>query len=277
MDTQPRKHIDYDMDNDTYHSMPQISKSMLDKFIKSPRKFKHTFIDGNRPPPTPAMKFGTMFHEYILEPEVFEGKYEVKEGVKTTKEEGKVTDSQLYNLEGMKNALWENQYTRNTLFESQGVNEVAIFWKDHITQLGCKSKLDRFNRETGEVIDLKKVTDSSPRGFRQSVLKYNYHLQASMYSIGCKYSGLYDNPRFTFICVEEYPPHDIGVYSLDDVFEDEAIDVLETNMRKLERCISHNIWPTHAHSEPHVLDAPYFMRAKHGCPAKPNNEDIYEF
>ena len=62
------------MNNEEYHSSPEISKSDLDAAAKSGVHFLHK-KEGPKSKPTPAMRIGSAFHALILEPDVFENEF----------------------------------------------------------------------------------------------------------------------------------------------------------------------------------------------------------
>ena len=63
------------MSNADYHSHAAVSKTQLDQIAKSPAHFKHARESETES--TPAMIFGSAFHDYILLPEVFAESYAV--------------------------------------------------------------------------------------------------------------------------------------------------------------------------------------------------------
>lgn len=63
---------------DDYHDRPEISRSMLATFIKSPRLYEATYVTKALPPEdeTDAMRIGTLTHQQLLEPDI-ESRFEV--------------------------------------------------------------------------------------------------------------------------------------------------------------------------------------------------------
>ena len=58
-----------------YHAVEEISHSGIVKLLKSPEHYLQYKIGGDEP--TPAMEFGSAFHAFILEPELFAATYSV--------------------------------------------------------------------------------------------------------------------------------------------------------------------------------------------------------
>ena len=59
--------------NAEYHSNNAISRSSLFQMSRSPAHFKYAME--NKETETDALRFGTMFHAFVLEPELFEKNY----------------------------------------------------------------------------------------------------------------------------------------------------------------------------------------------------------
>lgn len=71
-----------DLSNDDYHANKNaVSRSGLWDFKKTPSKYWNNYLNPDRKPKkqTPDMEFGSAFHTYVLEPELFDKQYCVKD------------------------------------------------------------------------------------------------------------------------------------------------------------------------------------------------------
>ena len=80
----------------SYQADPAFSASDLKIITKqNARALWHSKFNELAPPklPTPAMKFGTLFHAMILEPEDFTAKFKVVEDKRTKKAKNKLSNT----------------------------------------------------------------------------------------------------------------------------------------------------------------------------------------
>jgi exodeoxyribonuclease VIII len=75
------------MTNAEYHSLPSISKSGLDLIHRAPALYRYR--RANPTPQTPAMRWGTLVHTAILEPETMADTYVTAPAVDRRTKEGK--------------------------------------------------------------------------------------------------------------------------------------------------------------------------------------------
>ena len=67
--------IEQELSNAQYHADREyVSKTWLDKINRSPAHLK-AYLDGFSSFQSPAMALGSLVHEAVLEPELFESKY----------------------------------------------------------------------------------------------------------------------------------------------------------------------------------------------------------
>lgn len=247
-----------DIDNETYHSVPGISKSGLDLILKSPVHYKARYIDGIKTNQTPAMVIGSAVHTAVLEPEKFTLTYtvtpEINRRTKAGKQEwidfqeankGKtiLTPEDLELVRAMASSVFENKTASGVLTNHDGGKaEQSFFWEDYASETLCKCRPD-FLREDGIVVDLKTTTDASPVGFAKACANFNYHLQAALYLEGVTLVTGRKHNHFIFIAVEKTAPHAVGVYALDH----EAIEIgrilMNTALGIYADCRNIDSWP----------------------------------
>jgi hypothetical protein len=166
--------------NEDYHADTAIGSSQIKKMLKSPLSFWwSSWMNTTREsfPPTPAMKFGTAYHTYMLEMSKF--KYDVV-ATKTTSKEGCIGMAEFTALVCMKNMIDRNPYHAQLL--KGGYPEVSVFWVDEQTNLPCKCRFDYWKPHW--VTDLKTTTDVSDKGLRYTVGDYGYDISGAMYMAG---------------------------------------------------------------------------------------------
>ena len=183
---------------DNYRKHHALSNSDLNNFEKS----IHHYIIGReqQTEPTPAMKFGTMLHEYILEPNVFMNKYKVL-NLDERPEPTKAMNSKL-------NIAWKKELTEKyTLIEETELQEVQrlkrnfdrvaneinldlskckleqeIYFNVLDGKLQCKSKLDIIDLENNIIYDLKTGQDVyDEKKLTNSIINFKYYRQAEFY------------------------------------------------------------------------------------------------
>ena len=218
-----------------YYSLPQLSNSALNHFAISPKHY--LWYKQNPPAPTPAMVFGQAFHCYILEPEKFKESFFVLD-TNNRPEKDKTMASNL-NKEwkaGMIAANIKKTQIDSDDFEKLGamkkslmlhvgaselilqvtVTEKEIFWRDKVSGIDMKGKLDGYF--TNNIIDLKTCQSAEPVGFVTHAINYAYHRQAALYIDGCRANKL-QAANFYFIAIEKEPPYAVSVLNTSNEFE----------------------------------------------------------
>lgn len=279
-----------DMPEDEYHGGPGVSKSALDKIAPesggSPAHYKAA--KETRLTPTPAMALGTALHCALLEPERFATEY-VNTGCndkrqKAYKEAAEALGDKALTardadwLAGMQAAVWQgsdqNAQAARTLLSMEGDTELSAFAHDDVTGLTRRCRFDLLTHadSSGRVFaaDIKKTKDASPAEFAKSVFRYRYHVQAAFYSD--IYYQITEKPldSYTFIAIEEAPPHAVQVYAISD--EDMAIGraLYVRDLTLVAACVDADDWPLAPESDtptaynrgPSVLSLDPWMRER---------------
>ena len=115
---------------------------------------------------------------------------------------------------------------RSLLVQAQGVSEWARRWHDEQADIALKTMMDRAVWLRGPaIVELKTSADPSPRGFRQSVRRFDYAWQAA-YNRRAVRLGLgpgAEQPDFFWVVVRSAPPFEVVVYRASP----EMLDVVE--------------------------------------------------
>ena len=177
-----------DMSDEDYFNLPSIDQSQLKAFLRNPADWGYERLYGGCDP-TPAMRFGTAFHAYLLEtgnvvamPEDMSVRTKAGKEWKAEQEQaGNIivshTDMQL--LDRMKAGI-ERDPERLEMIR-QGMCEKAIEWVDKKTGITLKAKLDLIPRDVDYLVDIKTAASAQPDDFARSAYIHGYHIQAEFY------------------------------------------------------------------------------------------------
>ena len=241
--------------NSHYHASPAISKSGLDKIAQSPAHYAHA--RNNPYEPTPAMVFGSAFHDYILLPDVFQAAYtalpedfngRTKDGqayLKAAQAAGQIIlkAEWLEDIKTMATAI--AAHPKASALLTGGQPEVSIFWEDQDTGQDCRCRPD-YIHPSGIIVDLKSTLDASPAEFAKSCANYRYHVQDAFYSEGY-YQAFGTWPiGFVFVAVEKTAPYAVACYTLDDAAKETGRELWQRDLHTLQSCTQAKNWPAYS-------------------------------
>jgi len=204
--------------NADYHADPAISASQLKEISRSPYHYWFRYLDPNRVAmvPTAEMRFGSLAHCAVLEPDELSKRCQLAPDRRTKEGKAAVAEMAAAGIEAVSEAdmvlavnmavAVHGHPTAGALLQS-GQAEQSFWWDDIATGLRCKCRPDWFDGTT--IVDLKTCVDASPAGFAEAVANFGYQIQAAHYLAGTLAT------RFIFVAVEKTLPHAIGVYELD--------------------------------------------------------------
>lgn len=183
-----------DIDDPGYFRLKSIDQSQLKQFLKNPADWAyHRLNDDHKP--TDAMKFGTVFHAYLLgtsdvvslpEGESFRSKDNQKwrdEQLEAGNIIVSYNDMQLLKRmkEGIEQTSLMPEYPDYMEIIEQGTKEQCIEWKDRQTGLMLKAKPDLIPVGTDYLVDLKTAQKADAESFAKEVINYGYHIQTVFY------------------------------------------------------------------------------------------------
>lgn len=249
------------IDNESYHgNKDYISASGLKKIKKSPLHFKEEIQQD-----TEALLFGSAYHTYILEPELFEKEIFVfnplnrpepdKTFASNLNKEWKnniylqhkiVIDIEQFNqIKSMKERLFKNVYIRN-LFK-KGIAEQSIYIESktfHDKDIQIKIRPDYLKREKRLIVDLKTCSDASELGFQKQAAIYDYHIQAALYSDVMEIITGDKIPwSFIFVAQEKTYPYAYGIYEASSQFIAQGRYEYEQLIMLYQQCKENDKWP----------------------------------
>ena len=252
----------------SYRADPAFSASDLKIITKqNARALWHAKFNELAPPklPTPAMKFGTLFHAMCLEPEEFTAQYKVVEDKRTKKGKEQALE---YEKKGLTVVTPQDAALASNMMQSicnnpvawelldKGKSEQSFWWSHDATGLDLKCRCDKINGDT--VVDLKTTGEggASPDVFTRTITNLNYHLQAAHYLQGTGATN------FIFVVIEKVFPYNIGVYKLENEFLDVGYELQEQALFKVAEAQTSGKWLGYTDTESDgiiTLDKPYWL------------------
>ena len=247
--------------NQEYHAGPGLSSSDLKELLKSAAHYKT--YKANPPEQTAEMLRGSLVHQMILEPELFDQEYAVgsfnirrgKEYEKVVAENpGKIVISSEELCEATKCVeAFKEECSKNKelseLFE--GVKELAFYWEDKESGALLKAKPDVITK-TGKIVDLKTARDASFDAFQKQMVDLKYFVSAAHYLngvrevIGMEIEGTSIIPHppntFHFVVIETKAPYAIAVYTLDEKAIEFGNALISHAIRNFSEAIATDEW-----------------------------------
>ncbi|MBT8490434.1 MAG: PD-(D/E)XK nuclease-like domain-containing protein [Deltaproteobacteria bacterium] len=242
--------------NEFYHSQPGISASGLKKLRESPAHFMY-----EERKETEAMKFGTMYHHFILEPETFYQTYQIVDTSKrpdqkhsmAAKEnsiwlatfDNPVSEQMHEQLKAMKAVLWKHPYARSLL--TNGEAEVSYYCEIDIgaeKPIKVRLRPDNVKHKKRIVVDLKTAKDASVDGFKKDAANLKYHIQAAFYAdlmelIMEEELGY----EFFFVAQEKVKPYNFGIFQASPQFRAVGKYEWELLLMVYAWCLENDKWP----------------------------------
>jgi hypothetical protein len=234
-----------------YDKMEGISNSKLNEIWKSPAHYKLSLEEKKE---TDALKFGSLLHCLVLEPNNFDRDFAVAPNIDKRSNANKeihaifeqenagktiVTQEQFELANILKDKIMEHEIARK-LLTGKGENEIALFWEDEETKVKCKAKLDRIKNCI--VIDLKTTRSAHPDDFMRGAYEYGYHRQSAWYSDGYEQCFKEQPKGFVFIAIETVPPYNIAIYEATELFKEIGKIEVRKNLQTYKTCKETNNW-----------------------------------
>lgn len=119
-----------------------------------------------------------------------------------------------------------------------GDKERAIEWRDALTAIPCRGRVDCIGSRLVEV-----KTTRSIAGFERELVRLGYHAQLAWYHDGLTLAGIRTVEAPCIVVVENAPPYDVRVLEFDD--NDLAVGrrVYRACIDRLDECRRTGIWP----------------------------------
>lgn len=241
----------HEMTADTYHKSAGVSKSMLDQIAapKTPAHFR-AYMDEPRPEPTEAMKFGTVLHAALLQPDTMDSVVVRPEGLDGRTKIGKewlaanesktiLFPDQHKAIQRMVDNVWKHPVAKRLLTGSDF--ERSLFATDESGILR-KGRLDVLTKAGNILPDVKTCESAAPDDFEKSVFNYRYFVQAAYYLDLCQMVGI-DKGHFVFIAVEKVAPYLVAVHEIDPIIVDAGRKIYQRDLTLYRECMDSGEWP----------------------------------
>jgi len=266
------KKIEYEIkkdSNETYHSKKEyIGASGLKMIKKSPLHFKE-----QEHKTTDAMEFGSAYHTFVLEPELFEKEYYIfsdaeicsiliGEGAKSPRATNKykewferemikagdrqtVDQNTFEQLTEMKIRLTRHRYINSLL--TKGEAEMSIYCEITIItgqKIKVKIRPDYKKDEKRIISDLKTCQSAAVNDFPRHAADMDYHIQAALYhDIMSEIEGKEMGWDFFFIAQEKVRPYAYNLFQSSPQFLAQGRYEWEQLIMLYAFCLENDTWP----------------------------------
>lgn len=247
------------MPSSVYHSIETgkyVSSTQLKyMYSRSPYHYYTRYIEKSDPAaaPTEAMKKGSVVHGLLLEPHKFDEEFFVYEACDLRTKEGKekkiracheargrvmIDDEDFSDCQKIVEGVRSNSEAIKLL--SEGVPELAIFWRCPFSGLLMKAKVDSFCDKY--FLEFKTAKDVSPFKFSRDAFQMHYDLSLSHYQKGIE-TVLSQTFGAYMIAVENEAPYRCEVFEVTSEFFETGHNKWLDAVSKLERGMSEGKWP----------------------------------
>lgn len=263
-----------DLPAEEYHAdRTAVNSSSLKTILNSPHAFHRQFIQGISKKPTPAMKFGTLAHLVILEPDYFKKHFVIqpifegltKDGRMSTQSkaatekrdvwiaeqelEGRliVTQDELDKLHWMVDSFMANSEAVQLL--KNGKTEISGYYADPETGIVCRFRPDFLSYDLNAMVDYKTVSKACVNWFRKNRVEddtFRYLYQMSMYEEGTSIVTKKQVDFPVWILTGNEEPFDTIVVPMEQPYREIGQDEYHKSLRKLKSCIETNKWERQA-------------------------------
>lgn len=243
-----------------YEAVKAVNWSSLKHIHVSPLLYQYHLA--NPPERTAALAFGAAKHCALLEPDEFEKRYAVYDGVRRGKawEEwqaehvgaGALKPDDIERVQRSVDAIRKHRVA-GRLIAACRFEEVTT-WTDPETGLRCKGRLDGIS--PCFVVDLKGTAAAEPRKFRNAASDYLYHGQLAFYQDGATLAGKIDGKEMPWIIASQNdPPFDVWPFELPAATLMAGRVLYRSLLRRLVQCIEADWYPG-AVPDSELLDLP---------------------
>jgi len=196
-----------DIPYEEYAEIPAFRSHDLTSVIKCPYSWKNK----KDMVQTPALLEGRVQHTVFLEHHKFGEEFVIQPKIDRRTKTGKEEYENFMNTIGNRTAITQELY--DTCMERRAVVKDYIPKETDKVEHTFKCRMDWYDNEY--VWDLKTCRDASPRGFRNAINAFNYHMQAALYVDACRELGL-TAKGFNFLAQEKQDPFPYVIYTLSD-------------------------------------------------------------
>lgn len=266
-----------EMTSEQYHSEPDhISSSQLVEVLRTPA---HYFLAKNgafEDEESDLMRLGTAAHTVLLEPDEFKNRYfiaprnysgrlkadKLEQTTLELEHPGKklLEPKEFAVLEKLVRGMRSHARARELLC-SPGQCELSIFWRDPLTGLNLKVRLDRFVHlgANGTMLEVKTTDDASAHAFTRKIIDMDYDLRAAMYVDGCQKAFGF-TPEIEWLVIERETGF-MATYKPSPRMLARGRDRYEKARIAIAHCEAFNSWPAYQTGlSTEVLELPRWVK-----------------
>jgi exodeoxyribonuclease VIII len=256
---------------ETYRAIRGVNWSTLRDMRASPLHYKQA-VDMPRED-SDTLALGRAVHTAVLEPDRFPIDYTVWQGARRAGKEWEAfcaanQAQTILKVDQYATCLAIRDAVRRdpiaAAYLASGEAERNITWTDAETGLACKGRLDWHSPARKALVDLKTTRSVDARMFGATAFRFGYHCQLAYYLDGWRASVPGDPMEAVIIAVESEPPHDVGVFLLDDEVLYAGREEYHELLARVKGCMLTGRWPGR-YDEPQLLQLPSW--------AFPNDDD----
>ena len=229
-----------DLSYEEYAEIPAHRSHDLTSVIKCP----YTWKNKKALEQTPALLEGRVQHTVFLEHHKFDEEFVIQPQVDRRTKAGKADYEDFLASVGNRTPITQDLYDlcmkRRELVkeyipsETDKVELTLVFeWHGE----PFKARMDWYDGEY--VWDLKTCRDASPRGFKQAINAFNYHMQAALYVDAARALDL-PAKGFKFLAQEKQDPFPYVVYSMHPEALKYAQARNEQALALIQECVANN-------------------------------------
>lgn len=207
-----------ELSSDAYHAeRGHVSSSQLIHVLRTPAHFQYYAQQGSDEE-SDLMRLGTAAHCMLLEPDKFQGRYVFAPRHYDRRKKADLAEldaiaaaypgktilspDERGTLTKISNGL-RNHARARQLLGAPGVSEYSIFWRDPLTGLDLKVRIDRLIElgSSGIMLEVKTTDNASNEAFGRKAIDMDYDLRAVMYADGVFQARGY-TPQIEWLVIE---------------------------------------------------------------------------
>ena len=263
-----------------------VTSSMLKCFRDSIGGFhaKYVLRESVEEKRSKALEYGSAFHAWMLERDLFDLRVAVQPNVKRTTVKNKeiwsefemahagkawIDEKDLALIKAMEIAILNDAEAAKWMTEFDSINERTIAWQsrvavmdDQLIKMKCKpDRLILDSRNGGEVgsdviVDLKTTTDTTPEGISRSAWNYGYHCQAALYCDGVMAINGGEPVRHVSVFVNKTYPHEVASVEYTPEALAMGREMNEEALREMADCMAYDAWNSRTANRLTPVDLP---------------------
>lgn len=241
---------------DRYHGCPArwnagLGSSDLKQILRSPAHFLETFLSDTPAKPSPAMRFGTLAHGFILEnripvvkPDLHASSKAYKDWLENQPDPGAIcTADELEALQRMRLSVNEALGAAGLSLERAEV-EVSGYASEGAYDFELRIRPDARFEDEGIILDLKTTGDADPAAFARTAWNLGYHVQAAFYlNVSNLIAGEERYREFWWAAVECDAPHDVTLHRATPAMIQAGGSRMLQALASLHACLEEGAFP----------------------------------